>query len=90
MNKNTKGAIVVVIILTLGYLAYKKLGKPDSKKVVINYLNATFGADSKHTDFINKADKGYVDSWSNALMNGKDTFEFNGKTFWTKGGTEKK
>jgi hypothetical protein len=90
MNKNIKGTIVVGIVIALGYLVYKKFGKPDSRKVLINYLNATFGADSKHTDFINNAEKGYVESWSNALMNGKDTFEYNGKTYNTKGGIVKK
>lgn len=89
MNKNIKGAIVVGVVLALGYVAYKKFGKPDSRKVLINYLNATFGADSKHTDFINNADMGYVESWSKALMNGQDTFEYNGKTYNTKGGTVK-
>lgn len=89
MNKNTKGIIAVAVVVLLGFIAYKKLAKPDSRKVIINYLDATFGADSKHKDFINNADKGYVESWSKALMNGKDTFEFNGKTYNTKGGTAK-
>jgi hypothetical protein len=87
MNKNMNGFIAVAVIGLLGYLAYKKLGKPDSKKVVIKYLDATYGG--THANFINSADKGYVDNWSVAIMNGKETFEFNGKTYWTKGGTAK-
>jgi hypothetical protein len=35
-------------------------------------------------------DKGYVDNWSDAIMNGKDTFQFNGVTYITKGGATKK
>ena len=89
MNKNTNGLIAVAVIGLLGYLAYKKLGKPDSKKVVINYLDATYGKKTIHADFINSADKGYVDNWSVAIMNGKSTFEFNGKTYFTQGGTAK-
>ena len=89
MNKNLNGLIAVAVIGILGYIAYKKLGTPNSKKVVINYLNASYGYADSHVDFINKADKGYVDNWSKAIMNGKDTFEFNGKTYWTKGGSAK-
>lgn len=89
MNKNTNGFIAVAVIGLLGYLAYKKIGKPDSKKVVINFLNATFGLKKEHADFVNSSDKGYIDNWSVAIMNGKDTFEFNGKTYYTKGGTAK-
>jgi len=87
MNKNTKGAIVVGVVLLLGFIVYKKFGKPDSRKVVIKYLDATFGG--KHDDFVNSVNKGYVDNWSIAIMNGKETFEFNGKTYITKGGTAK-
>jgi hypothetical protein len=89
MNKNTKGIIAVAVVVLLGFIAYKKLAKPNSKKVVINYLNATFGFKKENADFVNSADKGYIDNWSNALKNGSDTFEFNGKTYNTKFGTAK-
>jgi hypothetical protein len=89
MNKNTKGAIAVGVVLLLGFIVYKKFGKPDSRKVIINYLNATFGFKKENADFVNSADKGYIDNWSIAIMNGKDTFDFNGKTYITKGGTAK-
>ena len=88
MNKNVKSIIVVVAIAGLGYLVYKKFGKPDSRKVVIKYLDASFGGD--HSAFVNKADKGYIDNWSEAIMNGSTTFEYNGTTFVTNGGRTQK
>jgi len=88
MNKNVKGIIVVAVVGLLSYLAYKKFGKPDSRKVVTKYLDATFGGD--HTAFVNKADKGYIDSWSEAIMNGSTTFVYNGTTFVTRGGKTQK
>lgn len=90
MNKNVQGIIAIAVVGIIGYLAYKKLGKPDSKKVIINYLDATFGLKKEHTDFVNNADKGYIDSWSDAIMNGKDTFQYNGTTYVTRGGATKK
>jgi hypothetical protein len=89
MNKNTKGAIAVSVMLLLIFIAYKKFANTDSKKVVIKYLDKTFGYKKEHADFINSADKGYVDNWSLAIINDKDTFEFNGKIYNKKGGTAK-
>jgi len=87
MNKSTKNGIVVVaIVLVGGYFAYKKFVKPNSRKVLINYLDATFGKDAEHTTFINSADKGYVDAWAKALMKGESTFTYNNKTYNTGGG----
>lgn len=88
MNKNIKGIIVVVLFAGLGYLAYKKFGKPDSRKVVIKYLDASFGGD--HSEFVNKSEKGYIDNWSKAIMNGSNTFEYNGTTYITNGGKKQK
>ena len=93
MNKNIKGIIVVVVVLGLGYFAYKKFGKPNSKKVVIKYMDATFGVDEKHKNFVNNSyntDKGYIDNWADAINKGVDTFQFNNQTYYTKGGTVKK
>jgi hypothetical protein len=89
MNKNTKGLIAVGVVVLLGFIAYKKFANTDSKKVVINYLDKTFGYNRKHADFINSADKGYVDNWSIAILNDKETFEFSRKIYYTKGGTAK-
>jgi len=87
MNKSNKNGIVVVaIVLVGGYFAYKKFVKPDSRKVLINYLDATFGSDAEHTTFINNAEKEYVDAWAKALMKGESTFTYNNKTYNTGGG----
>ena len=90
MNKNTQGIITVLVIGVLGYFAYKKFGKdlikPDSRKVLIKYLDATYGKTDDHQTFINNADKSYVDAWSNALMNGQPTFTDKGVTYSTAGG----
>jgi hypothetical protein len=90
MNKNVKGIITVLVVLGVGFFAYKKFLKPDNKKVVIKYLDATYGVDAKHTSFINSADKGYVDNWAKAIKDGSETFVFNNQTHYTKGGTVKK
>lgn len=88
MEKNTRNGIIVASIAIVGvYFAYKKFVLPDSKKVVLNYLNATFGGD--HSSFVNSATKSYLDAWSKALMNGEDTFVDAGVTHWTCGGTSK-
>jgi len=46
--------------------------------------------DEKHKTFVNNADKGYIDTWANAINKGSNTFDYDGKTFFTKGGTVKK
>lgn len=84
MSKNTNGIIAVLVVAGLGYLVYKKLGKPNSKKVITNYLDATYGGD--HKEAVSKMEKGYLDSWSNALMKGSTTFDYNGSTYKTLGG----
>lgn len=89
MNKNVKGLIVVLLVTGVVYIAYKKFGKPNSRKVVTNYLDATYGKTKSHSDFVNSADKGYIDSWSEAIMSGSETFIYNGNTFITKGGKRK-
>jgi hypothetical protein len=84
MNKNINGIIAVLVVAGLGYFAYKKLGKPNSVKVITNYLDATYGGD--HKEAVSKMEKGYLNAWSDALMNGSKTFEYNGSTYKTGGG----
>ena len=90
MNKNLQGIIAVAVVGIIGFLAYKKLGKPNPIKVVANYLDATFGFVQGRSEMLKNMDKGYVDNWSEAIMNGKDTFQFNGVTYNTRGGATKK
>lgn len=90
MNKNIKGLIAVAIVGVLGYLAYKKLGKPNSIEVVKSYLNSIYGEiEGGRINVLKTMDKGYIDNWSEAIMNGKNDFEYNGKIYHTKGGNVK-
>lgn len=84
MSKDMKGIIVVLVVAGIGYIAYKKFLKPDSRKVVIKYLDASFGG--SHSEGVKSMEKGYVDSWSKAIMSGSTTFNYNGKTYVTMGG----
>ena len=91
MSKSIKNGLLVVAVVTLlGYFSYKLFILPNSKKVVINYLDASYGKDIKHTTFVNSAKKSYIDAWAKAIMNGQDTFTDNGLTYYTLGGTAKK
>ena len=85
MNNNLKGAIVVVVIVGLGYLYYKKALDP--KAIVIKRLDADFGVDEKHKTFIKNSDKLYVKQWANAIKSNSETFMYNGKEYWVKGGS---
>jgi hypothetical protein len=88
MNKNLKGLITVAVVVGLGYIVYKKFILPNSKQVVIKYMDATFGG--SHSDFVNKADELYIKNWATAIMEGKTTFDANGVTYVTKGGRVQK
>jgi len=84
MNKNLNGIIVGLVVLGLVYFTYKKFGKPNSYEVVTKYLDSTYGGD--HKDAVSKMGKGYIDSWSKAIMNGSTNFEYDGSTYKTLGG----
>lgn len=87
MNKNVKGLIVVLIVGGAAYFAYKNFSKGRYKKIVINHLDANYGKDLDHTDFINKANQGYVKEWAKAITKGLSTFVYGGKTYNTIGGS---
>jgi hypothetical protein len=88
MNKNLKGVLVVAIIVGVGYFYYKKALDP--RAIVIKKLDADFGVDSKHGTFVRSADKEYVKSWAKAIRLGAETFMYNGKQYFTKGGNTTK
>jgi hypothetical protein len=90
MNNNVKGIITVGIVIGLGFLAYKKFVKPDNRKVVLKYLEGVYGKNENRKANINSADKGYIDSWANAIKKNSETFKFNDKIYLTKGGTVKR
>jgi hypothetical protein len=84
MNKNLNGIIVGLVVIGLVYFTYKKIGKPNSYDVVTKYLDSTYGGD--HKEAVSKMGKGYIDSWSNAIMKGSTDFEYDGSTYKTLGG----
>jgi len=84
MNKNIKGAIVVLAIAGVGFYLYKKAFSPES--IVIKKLDVDFGVDSKHGTFVRSADKEYIKHWAKAIKLGAETFMHNGKQYFTKGG----
>jgi hypothetical protein len=90
MNNTTKGILTVLVVGVLGYVAYKRFALPNSKKVVVNYMKATFGTAQDYDKFVETADKDYINAWSKAIMDGKDTFNVKGVTYVTYGGKSKK
>jgi hypothetical protein len=88
MNKNIKGALVVLGVLGVGYFLYKRAFSPES--IVIKKLDADFGVSTDHGSFVRSADKQYIKNWANAIKIGSETFMYNGKQYFTKGGTTTK
>jgi len=91
-SKTKNGLISVGLVAITGYLAYRFFIKPNSKKVVLSYLNATYcGMNEEHSTFVNNASKSYLDAWSEAIMNGECTFvdKATNKTYVTLGGKVK-
>jgi hypothetical protein len=90
MNKNIQGFIAVAVVGIIGYLAYKKFGKPNNFEVVTNYMNSIYGEiEGGRINAVKKMGKGYIDNWAKAIMNGKNDFEYNGKIYHTQGGNVK-
>ena len=90
MDKNTKGAIVVVVVLVGGYFAYKYFGKPkkDNIKIVADYLDKLFPNSPKHIDWVKTTDKDYIDNWAKAIIENKPTFVCGEFKCNTNGGTK--
>jgi hypothetical protein len=89
MNSNTKGIITVLAVGVVGFLAYKRFVKPNSRKVVKNYLFSIYGYDKKRDEFVDGVDKDYINEWSDAIMKGNETFLLKGVTYITKTGKVK-
>jgi hypothetical protein len=96
MEAKTRNGLIVAGVVGIGvyfaYNSYKKqtLGGLTSKQnIVLKYLESTFGADTKHTDFVKSADKTYIGAWASAIKNGSSVFTYNGSVYNTAGGTKK-
>lgn len=85
MNNNLKGAIVVALVVGIGYFAYKKIFSWEN--IVTKRLDADFGFDPKHKDGVKKMDKLYVKQWGMAIKRNAESFMYNGKEYWVKGGS---
>ena len=90
MNEKTKNGLIVVGVILVGLFLTYKFIIPNSSKVVLNYLNATFGNKKEHEDFVKSAEKGYLNAWSKAIMEGRNTFTYKDKEYNTSGGTSVK
>jgi len=76
MNKNTKGAIVVGVVLALGYgFYYLKISK-------YSYARTISKVTKKVPSFYLKDwNQDYIKAWAMAIRKDLPTFEFGGKTF---------
>lgn len=88
MNKNIKGIIVVAIIVGVGYFYYRKALDP--RAIVLKRLDADFGVSTDHARLVYSADKGYINNWAKAIKSNSETFMYNGKQYWVKGGSATK
>jgi hypothetical protein len=89
MNRNVKGIIVVGVVIGLVFFAYKKFVKPDNVKVILQYLEKVYGKNENRKANLYAADKGYIDSWANAIKKNSNTFKFGDKIYLTVGGSVK-
>lgn len=88
MNKNLKGAIVVIVVLGVGYAVYR-ITRPKSTKVsksaMVAYLiqNNYFGSTP---DVLMTFGDDFVAAWYAAAKAMQSTFSYNGKSYNTGGG----
>jgi len=86
MNKKVYIWVALAILGVGGYLAYKEfkkvkvLTKEESVDIIIE--------NGKHKDRnISNFEDGYLKAWANAILENKETFVYNGKSYRTQGGT---
>lgn len=84
MNKNLKGILVVAIFVGVGYFYYRKALDP--RAIVVKRLDADFGVSTDHVSLAYNSDKEYIKNWAKAIKVNADTFMYNGKQYFTKGG----
>lgn len=86
MNSNLKGIIAVGVLSVIGYVLYKTILLPKSKKVSV-IINKGFynGTETQLMSFDDK----YIDAWYNSAKNDYQVFIIDGVTYNTKGGRVK-
>jgi hypothetical protein len=79
--------IALAILGVGGYLAYKEfkkvkvLTKEDSMNIIIE------NAKHKDRNALSTFEDAFLGVWANAILENKDTFVYNGKSYRTQGGT---
>jgi hypothetical protein len=86
MNKKVYIWVALAILGVGGYLAYKEfkkvkvLTKEESVDIIIE--------NGKHKDRnISNFEDAFLGVWANAILENKETFVYNGKSYRTQGGT---
>jgi hypothetical protein len=83
---NIKTVVIVSAVAVAGYLAYRKFFT--GKQMHAKYLTSK----GFHGDFATLIgfEEGYVAAWYKAAKKGASSFDYNGATYNTKGGTKVK
>jgi hypothetical protein len=86
MNKKAYIWIAVAILGVGGYYAYKLYKKPVelTKEESVNLIVEKGKSTSKET--LLTFEEGYLKAWANAILQNKDAFVYNAKTYNTQGG----
>jgi len=86
MNNNIKGLIAVGVLSAIGYVLYKTILLPKSKKVsVIINKGYSGGTETQLMAFDDK----FINAWYNSAKHDYQVFMIDGVTYNTKGGKAK-
>jgi len=83
MNKNTKGIITVIAVLTIVGGAWFLTRKTNSKYA---HFIVDSGKSSNYAIVVT-FDKAFLKEWVKAIKNSTDTFDYQNKKYNTQGGT---
>ena len=86
MNSNVKGIIAVGVLSAIGYVLYRTILLPKSKKVQV-IINKGYSGNTE-TQLMAFDDK-FIDAWYNSAKHDYQVFIINGVTYLTKGGRAK-
>lgn len=85
MNKTLKGILAVAIVGGLVYLAYTQSKGKTGKYITI----ITGTGNAQNAQLLLTFDEKFLKEWAKASKRGMPTFEYQGKTYKTKGGKVK-